>query len=395
MRLSRLILTISLCSLLSSCFKDEPLNAECDIEAAWVHSDTPDDMFFNRTDTLITVRSNTNDIVFTIRPQADLSGMAPMFRITEGATIVPENGSVHDFSNGRQVQYTVTSQDGAWSRTYNVSFIPPKITLKYDFENYSLYVEPTYGVTKYYTWKEIDNDGSMLDIWATGNPGYAIPRGNARPEEYPTVPQADGYDGAAVKLETRSTGTWGKMNKKPIAAGNLFLGSFDPNLAVVGDGMKSTNFGIRFNKEPYKMRGYYKYTPGTTFTNKEGATEAGRQDSAAIYSVLYRNHDADGNEVMLHGDDVMTNPNIVAIARLWDVKYTDEWTAFDVNFAYSEAIDRELLENFGYNIAVVFSSSKEGAHFEGAVGSTLFIDKVSIECIEKEEKSGTEKDTEQ
>lgn len=394
MRLSSLLLATAACSLLSSCFKDEPLNAECDIEEAWVHVDNPDDVFYNPTDTLIEVRSSSNKITFTKKLKANVALMAPTFKLTEGATIVPENGSMQDFSNERQVQYTVTSQDGAWSRTYYVMFSPPKIPLNYDFEQYSLYVEPQYGIIKYYTWQEIYDDGSVLDIWATGNPGFAIARGNALPEDYPTVPMPGGLDRSAVKLETRSTEKWGIRNKKPIAAGNLFLGTFDENKAIVGDGLQSTNFGIPFNKEPVKMKGYYKYHPGTTYTNKENEIIDNRQDSAAIYSVLYRNHDDEGNEVMLHGDDVMTNPNIVAIARLWDVKYTDDWTAFDINFAYSKELDRKLLEDFGYNIAVVFSSSKEGAHFEGAVGSTLCIDKVSIECIENEETI-TGKDTEQ
>ena len=108
----------------------------------------------------------------------------------------------------------------------------------------------------------------------------------------------------------------------------------------------------------------------------------GVRDSAAIYSVLYLNHDADGNSVVLHGDDVMTNPNIVAVARLWNVRYTDEWTPFEVDFVYRKKMDYGLMENFGYNIAVVFSSSHNGDIFQGAVGSTLCVDKISIVCIE-------------
>ena len=32
----------------------------------------------------------------------------------------------------------------------------------------------------------------------------------------------------------------------------------------------------------------------------------------------------------------------------------------------------------GFNLALVFSSSKQGAQFEGAVGSTLYIDEVEV-----------------
>lgn len=363
---------------LASCFKDEPMNAECDIEVAWVHTDAPADVFFSMTDTIITVPSESSNIVFSVRKTADLTALAPQFQLTEGAVVEPASGSVHDFSDGKQVQYTVTSEDGAWSRTYNVSFVPPSVTLKYDFENYRL--DDSYN-GKFYVWKEIDNDGSMLDIWATGNSGFWIANSSAAPDEYPTAPLVPGYDGAGVRLVTRSTGTWGETMNKRIAAGNLFLGTFDMSKVIMAS-MESTCFGIRFNREPQRFKGYYKYQPGETYQDRAGNAVTARRDSAAIYSVLYRNHDAAGNEVMLHGDDVMTNPNIVAIARLWDVKYADEWTEFSVDFVYSEPVDNDLLENYDYNIAVVFSSSKEGAYFEGAVGSTLCIDKVSLECLE-------------
>ena len=39
-------------STLTSCFKDEPLNAECDIEQAYIHVDNPTDIFYQASDTL-------------------------------------------------------------------------------------------------------------------------------------------------------------------------------------------------------------------------------------------------------------------------------------------------------------------------------------------------------
>lgn len=41
-----------LSTTLTSCFKDEPLNAECDIEQAYIHVDNPEAMFFSKNDTL-------------------------------------------------------------------------------------------------------------------------------------------------------------------------------------------------------------------------------------------------------------------------------------------------------------------------------------------------------
>src|SRR5574344_1931680 len=103
-----------LSTTLTSCFKDEPLNAECDIEQAYIHVDNPLEMFANYTDTIVKVLSNEQDITFNVKRHTDISNMAPLFRLTEGAKITPENGSVHDFTNGPSI-YKVTSQDGEWN----------------------------------------------------------------------------------------------------------------------------------------------------------------------------------------------------------------------------------------------------------------------------------------
>ena len=115
--------------------------------------------------------------------------------------------------------------------------------------------------------------------------------------------------------------------------------------------------------------------------DKYGNVAAGRIDEASVYAILYKNHDAAGNPVVLYGDNVQTSEQIVAKAILAEVRPTDEWTAFEVDFDYYGAdIDMDILNTFGYNLAVVFSSSKDGAYFQGAIGSTLYIDKVSVIC---------------
>ena len=112
---------ITTCLGFVSCFKDEPLNAECDIEQAYIHAgDKLNSWFLFDSDTLQYVQSDQNKIEFTMSAMADLTQIAPLFRLTPGATISPANGSVHDFSKG-SVKYTVTSEDGQWSRIYFVS----------------------------------------------------------------------------------------------------------------------------------------------------------------------------------------------------------------------------------------------------------------------------------
>lgn len=377
MRYHQLIVSAIFALALSSCFKDEAPNAECDIIEASLHVDNPTDIFYNPTDTLVRVLYTDDNISFSVRRKADLTALAPTFRITDGATISPASGSVHDFSKG-PVIYTVTSEDKEWSRSYKVSFIPvirtSKDTLSFNFEDYHL---DSKG--KYYIWCEKHEDDNMYDDWATGNAGYGLTNGSAGPEAYPSTVLDEGYEGKGVKLVTCSTGPFGQMVKLPLAAGNLFLGTFDMSIALKTPRL-ATGFGLPFDKKPKTFTGYYKYTPGEKFQNKDESIVDGKVDEASVYAILYRNHDEDGNPVVLNGDNVQTSPLIVAKAIAANIVPTDKWTEFTVDFSYLEDFDLDLLENRGYNLAVVFSSSADGAFFQGAIGSTLCIDNVKIIC---------------
>lgn len=377
MRYHQLIVSAIFALALSSCFKDEAPNAECDIIEASLHVNNPTDIFYNPTDTLVRVLYTDDNISFSVRRKADLTALAPTFRITDGATISPASGSVHDFSKG-PVIYTVTSEDKEWSRSYKVSFIPvirtSKDTLSFNFEDYHLDSKD-----KYYIWCEKHEDGNMYDDWATGNAGYGLTNGSAGPEAYPSTVLDEGYEGKGVKLVTCSTGPFGQMVKLPLAAGNLFLGTFDMSIALKTPRL-ATGFGLPFDKKPKTFTGYYKYTPGEKFQNKDESIVEGKVDEASVYAILYRNHDEDGNPVVLNGDNVQTSPLIVAKAIAANIVPTDKWTQFTVDFSYLEDFDLDLLENRGYNLAVVFSSSADGAFFQGAIGSTLCIDNVKIIC---------------
>ena len=80
----------------------------------------------------------------------------------------------------------------------------------------------------------------------------------------------------------------------------------------------------------------------------------------------------------------MTHQNVVAIAlvpefKVTGVEPTSPWASFDVAFDYKENLSLKLLAKRGYSLTLVFSSSKNGAQFEGALGSTLIIDDCSID----------------
>jgi len=367
--------------LLTSCMKEEPLNAEADIEMVTLHVANPELMFFQMTDSTQTILSTDTTIVFSVRSDADVSALAPELIITAGATVTPASGTMQDFSKG-PITYTVTSQDHKWQRRYQLSVVPTLVsvddTVAYDFEHYEL--EP--NNQRYYIWHNLLDDGTLGNDWATANAGFRISMSSATADEYPTVPMTNGYDGAAVCLTTRDTGPFGRMANKRLAAGNLYLGTFDVSVATRNP-LQATRFGIPFTSEPISFSGYYTFEPGEHYQDFDGNYIDEKTDTAAIYAVMYRNHDADGNEIVLHGDDVLSNSNIVALAWV-NVVPNQQWTAWNVKFNYYTPLDLELLANKGYSLAVVFSSSKRGGAFEGAIGSKLCIDKVKIICTREE-----------
>lgn len=376
---------IALCSILASCFKDEPLNAECDIEQAYLHADHPETMFFNPSDSLVNVVSTTTRIDFSVRKGTDLTALAPFFRLTPGATISPASGQPMDFSQG-PVAYTVTSEDKQWHRNYQVAVNITTHTVTdsvyLDFENY--YLDPK--TQKYYLWTDVQSADNTSYNWATANAGYSMrpmkPDEN-KPENYPTVPEPDGYDGAAIKLVTRSTGDWGVRLHKSLAAGNLFLGEFDATKALLQP-LQATRFGVRFSQKPVKVVGYYKYQAGPQCQDKDGNPLPNMADHGDIYAVLYKNTDSNGNAFTLTGEDPKHDVHVVALAEMPTMQPAADWTKFELNFVYSADIDEDRLANFGYNIAIVCTSSYDGDNFNGAVGSTLELDKLRIVCAKEE-----------
>ena len=389
MKQSRFIvaaLSMSCITTLSSCFKEEPLNAECDIEQAYIHVDNKIllNLFTNPSDTLVNVQSDQTKIEFTMKPFAALTKQAPIFRLTPGATISPESGSLQDFSKG-PVTYVVTSENKQWSRTYQVSIKKGQTTMPNEKE---FEFEDAYLSKGYYNWQENWN-GDILGIWATGNSGFNISNPSAKPEEYPTVMIKDGYKGKGVKLTTKRTSKLADIVHKPIAAGNLFIGQFDATDAL-NDAMKATKFGrpFSFSAKPVKLEGWYKYQAGEKFTDKN-MQELDRHDYGTIYAVLYENIDEKGNAVLLYGDNVQTSKQIVALALVGEthddngkvaIGNTWKWHHFSVDFKYKKAIDPIKLKNGGYSLTIVSSSSSDGANFLGAVGSTLWIDSFKLIC---------------
>ncbi|MBR4814952.1 MAG: PCMD domain-containing protein [Paludibacteraceae bacterium] len=369
----RIATILPVACLLTACIQEEPLNAEADILSCNLSSDQ--DILMVPADTAMPVTSTTENIDIPVRAGADLHARTPRFIITEGATISPASGSRQDFSGGKAVRYVVTSQDGKWNRKYHVSYVSFELTTQYAFEDYELN-----STGKYQMISEVVDGRTMLNWWGTGNPGYCLANSLATPTEYPTAIVPGGRSGNCLQLVTRSAGVFGKMAGMPIAPGNLFLGTFDVASALRAP-LQATHFGIPFRQTPKTVKGYYKFKSGEQMTDGEGNEISGK-DNFNIYAMLYENTDENGNQVVLDGTNSNDSPHLVLYGKIEGQGEADEWTpfSFDMKAVNGKELDPEKLARFGYNFSIVFSSSLKGDIFTGAVGSTLMIDDVEVEC---------------
>lgn len=370
---------------LVSCIKDEAKNKECDILKAWVQSDEYASYFSDQN--LMhkdNISSIENEITFTVRLGAlqHLSHVPVYFEITSGATIEPANGSAQDFTAG-PVTYTVTSEDGAWTRQYKVSFVEPSFpTFKFGFENVEVF-DNVLTKSQYHIFYDFDESGQRQNFWSTPNPGAAVTLGfSHQPEDFPTYSVEDGYVGKGVCLETISTGLMGQQLKKPFSPGTIYFGKFILENLITNT-TRTTQFGIRVTREPLRVTGYYKYTPGEKFIDKDSKEIVGRIDEGCIYALFYKNKDAQGKDYYIYAGDVVdqsrlgTIDNVYRYARIEKVISTDKWTYFEMYFDGLDVDPQEVADG-AFNMALVFASSKDGSFFEGAVGSKLYIDEVEV-----------------
>lgn len=349
---------IALSFSLTSCIRDEAANAEADILSCTV----PGDILKSEPEI------GNEAVTLIVRSDADITQLAPVFTLTPGASIVPASGTARDFTTTQH--YTVTSEDKNWSKTYEVRCVVAGLSTEYHFE--SVRMEPTNARFQIF----YDNiAGGEIMEWASANGAYALTGVPKAPEDYPTSQWDEGYKGKCAKLVTRSTGSLGSLVKMYIAAGNLFIGTFDSPSALTNP-LKATRFGKPFEHVPTYLSGYYKYKAGSEFTVK-GQPVTDRKDQCDIYAVFYETTD----EVRtLDGTNALTSDNLISVARITNQQESDEWIHFYLPFVArpGKTVDKEKLARGGYQLAVVFSSSIRGDYFEGAVGSTLYVDEVEV-----------------
>ena len=374
MRLKNLLACLFLGFATTSCIQDEALNSEAAIDAC-----TGTDV------QLAHINSDSKEINIYVHKGADLSKQQLQFKLPAGATLkanehYPDDVmNNYDFSNDSHSRtFTVTSEDGEWHSTYTVKIIPTEVPGSFHFEELLPSSNTEYDIL-YEFEPGTSTSVSRVLQWSSGNPGFKLTSMADNRTGYPTQQITDGYRGKGLKLTTCDTGSFGAMVKMYIAAGNLFIGSFDLANALK-DPLRATKFGIQYYKRPVSLKGYYKFKAGDVYTD-EGVVQKDKKDRFDIYAILY---EANENSFMLDGSNSLdlTSDKLVSIARISEeeAKETDTWTAFELPFeaVNGKSIDAAKLQNGKYKLSIVLSSSVDGAYFKGAVGSTLHIDELEL-----------------
>lgn len=363
---------------LASCIQDEALNQEAAIDGCTgSHIQQA------------TINAENHTIQLYVSGGVNLQRVEIHFELPEGATVAPLTNSrgdeapFYNFSEKQTRQFKVVSEDQANTAVYQVSLWQTQLPTKYHFELLS-------SENPFHVLYELQNDNRLE--WASGNPGFKLTgeaKGNSL--NYPTVQMKDGGSdgGKYVKLETKDTGPFGAMASMYIAAGNLFIGSFDVKSAL-SNPLTATQFGFPFFEEPVSLEGYYKFQRGAVY-EENNTPVPGMQDECDIYGVLY---EVDEKVNSLDGGNSLTSDRIVLMARFkadQGAQYEPavkgdylpekkEWTKFKFPFVArnGKTVDAEKLKKGGYKLAIVFSSSVNGAYFKGAIGSTLCVDEVTL-----------------
>ena len=232
------------------------------------------------------------------------------------------------------------------------------------------------------TWPkgETNNDLTYLtpqeETWQTGNEALRYWKkqgiyGMQSPYSVEKETQFVNSGEAAVKISTRYV----NGANPALQAGVFYTGEeFEVN---PDEPLKSVRFGTVFETKPLKIKGSYSYTPGTQYyQNNVLAPEMA--DTCRISAILYEINDV--NET-LDSLDIYKDQKIVAIGTFESgATSATEYTPFEVHMSYIKS----YFFTKKYKLAIIATPSRNGTTFEGADGSTLWID--DIEIISQDKK---------
>ena len=222
------------------------------------------------------------------------------------------------------------------------------------------------------TWypETAEKAGNTTSFWNTSNPGTSQGMGAIGGAVNPTTGVTTPIHGGTYAAELKST-----EKLSVFAAASLYTGSF-MGLSGMSANMEC---GKAFTTRPTGLHGYYKYTPAVI--NKVDRTPAGvtivqgeTMDQCAIFIALAKKTFTFNNKNEDQYIQYATDPNIIAYGELPSGAATegDGYVEFNIPLKYKNLTDQPT------HIIVVCSSSKYGDYMTGGVGSTLYVDDLSL-----------------
>ena len=231
---------------------------------------------------------------------------------------------------------------------------------------------------------EIALQNGNLDAW-TGNPDSETVSPNSPSDSKFWDTSNTGANTITKKNPTRGVtspvhtegGMAAQLESKKVisffAAASLYTGSFGkvsiPNAIV--------NFGQPFTSRPVALKGFYQYKPvviDIVGRNAPEGVKAGDMDQCAIYIALAKKAYTINNGDLSSFINFKDDPNIIAYGELPSGAATegDGYVEFNIPLKYKNLTDQPT------HIIVVCSSSKYGDYMTGGVGSTLYVDDLSL-----------------
>ena len=243
---------------------------------------------------------------------------------------------------------------------------------------------PNAGFEEWGTFDGIVSPYSSVEtaFWGTGNKGADMAK------VILTESSTDIRPGSSGKLSARLESKDAKvLGIGKFAAGNLFVGEFGETDMGSMSGTVKMGRAFEFNAKPQSLNGWFKYT------------QAG-SDKGRIFVCLVNMtngstyHTVDTNEDNINGDRI----NVTALDPMAEFIYADidnpetleghiigygdlvlettvpDWTEFEIPIIYREKYAGEKP-----NVLIVTASASwRGDYFDGAVGSTMYLDDIEF-----------------
>ena len=293
----------------------------------------------------------------TVSASAQLDALyADSIQLSTFATIFPQVGEVRDF--GQPVPYTVTAENGT-TAIYTVYTERESETPQLENSGFDDWYTPS--------GKNYQEPGAgPSTIWATGNAGV-VTLGTAN-----AIPLNLGPGNNAAQLITRDLGALAQLVGQRMAAGTIFTGRFELNLA---DPLKSTIFGTPFVARPKSFSIKYSYVPGLEYRSKNGQI-LDKQDFCDIYLLLESRQGTTVKRLATgwlrsgeKEEDFRDVTVELVYGRLPSGTPSYMLPADDLYGSASDPVT---------HLVFVGSSSANGALFEGGVNSTLVLDDLRL-----------------